>query len=247
MNGQNTQHNTQGFTIVELMVVIAILSILTALSVVGYRDIQERAYDASVKSTINEVAKALQNYNTKHGIPPKYYSLTLEDKDVMPEPGPGRYDRYTGGTIGRALIKEGLLPPHFQDHLKKPKASNPAIKKYPTISLMRCVETKDSSPVFNFGYGEQTKLLTSFKKDVIVVYARTHSGVEEGKFRDSILECANDTSRHGEEILYRSQGHPSQRLTQYGWVNDSDPLMPRFSYVVVPINDHQNKQHEWDE
>lgn len=223
-----------------------VLSILTALSVVGYRGMQERAYDASVKSTINEVAKALQNYNTKHGIPPKYYEMTLAERDATPEPGPGQYDRYAGGTIGRALLKEGLLPRHFQDHLKSPKTSNVAIQFRPTVSLMRCVETKDDSFTFDIGYGEQVKSLTSFKKDVIVVYARTHSGVEERNFRDGIPECKNDTTRHGEELLYRAQGSPREALHNYAWATTTDTRKPRFSYVVVNINNYQDKQYEWD-
>ena len=51
--------NKQGFTIVELLIVIVVIAILAAISIVAYNGMQQRARDTQRKSDISAVVKAL--------------------------------------------------------------------------------------------------------------------------------------------------------------------------------------------
>jgi type IV pilus assembly protein PilA len=47
-----------GFTIVELLVVVVVISILASISVVAYQGVQKRAYNDRVISAVNIYVKA---------------------------------------------------------------------------------------------------------------------------------------------------------------------------------------------
>jgi len=62
--------NKKGFTLVELLVVMAIISILTILSVANFRNVQIKARDAQRKSDLSQLQKALELYFNDHGTYP---------------------------------------------------------------------------------------------------------------------------------------------------------------------------------
>jgi prepilin-type N-terminal cleavage/methylation domain-containing protein len=49
-----------GFTLIELLIVIVVIAILATISIVVYRGIQNRAYDAVVESDLNNAIKLLE-------------------------------------------------------------------------------------------------------------------------------------------------------------------------------------------
>lgn len=49
-----------GFTIVELLIVIVVIAILATISIVAYNGIQNRANDTSIQSDLNSFAKKIQ-------------------------------------------------------------------------------------------------------------------------------------------------------------------------------------------
>ena len=61
---------TQGFTIVELLIVIVVIAILAAISVVAFNNIQTRARNTARATQIAQVAKLFELYRTQNGAYP---------------------------------------------------------------------------------------------------------------------------------------------------------------------------------
>lgn len=56
-----------GFTIIELVVVIAIISILASIVLISVKNYQKKAEETSALATINQLALAVQIYRSEHG------------------------------------------------------------------------------------------------------------------------------------------------------------------------------------
>jgi len=56
-----------GFTIVELLIVIVVIGILAILSVVAYNGVQGRSRDSARKQKIKDIAKAIELYKIDNG------------------------------------------------------------------------------------------------------------------------------------------------------------------------------------
>lgn len=56
----------KGFTLVELLIVIAILSILSTIGVANFRSARLKAMDAGRKSDLQTIAKSLEAYANDH-------------------------------------------------------------------------------------------------------------------------------------------------------------------------------------
>jgi prepilin-type N-terminal cleavage/methylation domain-containing protein len=57
----------QGFTIVELLIVIVVIAILAAISIVAYNGIQNRANNSSVESDMSNLAKTMELWKVDNG------------------------------------------------------------------------------------------------------------------------------------------------------------------------------------
>lgn len=62
--------NNQGFTIVELLIVIVVIAILAAISIVSYTGIQGKAKDATTKSDIGHIDTVVNLANIADGALP---------------------------------------------------------------------------------------------------------------------------------------------------------------------------------
>src|SRR5690606_18562956 len=59
--------STNGFTIVELLIVIVVIAILAAISIVAYTGIQARAKFAQQVTEIDKIGKAIQLWSAESG------------------------------------------------------------------------------------------------------------------------------------------------------------------------------------
>lgn len=64
------KRTSEGFTIIELLIVIVIIAILATITLVAYNGIQNRAYDSAVESDLNNIAKKLELYNVDNSVYP---------------------------------------------------------------------------------------------------------------------------------------------------------------------------------
>lgn len=64
------ENKTSGFTLVELLVVISIMSILTVITVSQFTSARIRSRDVARKADLNSLSKALQNYYADYGVFP---------------------------------------------------------------------------------------------------------------------------------------------------------------------------------
>ena len=97
----------QGFTIVELLVVIVVIAILAAITIVAYTGVQNRAREAAISSKESQAKKKLEVYNVEEG----QYPSSQSEFDTLIGQNPSDqfyttysstppYDSYTISTSG---------------------------------------------------------------------------------------------------------------------------------------------------
>ncbi len=80
-----TYKDRNGFTIVELIIVIVVIAILAAVTIVGYNGIQNQATDTAMKQELSQAAKQLEL--TKISAVDELYAETLEQTGIRPSEG----------------------------------------------------------------------------------------------------------------------------------------------------------------
>jgi len=89
---RNLYRKKKGFTLVELMVVIIILAVLTAIAVPSYMALRNKARTAAAQSEMRNIATALELYNA--------------DKDTYPAVTTWNTDLQTGGYMNPVPTKD---------------------------------------------------------------------------------------------------------------------------------------------
>lgn len=90
-----THRRNQGFTIIELLVVIVIIALLAAISIAAYSGIQNRATETQVITSIKQASGKILQYQAIHGI----YPASLDDAGVQNETN-ASYDFRSNNTQG---------------------------------------------------------------------------------------------------------------------------------------------------
>lgn len=73
--------SANGFTIVELLIVIVVIAILASISIVAYNGIQYRAKKSKVQSEVSMLAKQVEAYNATNGSYPTTGGLNVVRSD----------------------------------------------------------------------------------------------------------------------------------------------------------------------
>jgi len=93
-------NNSKGFTLIELMIVIAIIGILAAIAIPNFIAYRNKAFCSAAESDANNVAAALSDYFAV----PNRVNMPDENPETDPDPGLGmELSGANTGTIGRNL------------------------------------------------------------------------------------------------------------------------------------------------
>lgn len=128
-----------GFTVVELVIVIIVISVLTTLGVVTYRNIQAQSRDAKRKADIETLVSLFEKYHEKNGVYPTGCSREVAINKANCVPGdttaavisnnPDAFYADTSLSAVRAIFPE--LSKEFGD---PKRTGDPPFKGYPVAS-----------------------------------------------------------------------------------------------------------------
>lgn len=109
-----TRHRTGAFTLVELLVVVAVIAILAAMLLPALTRAKREALTTSCRNNLRQLAIAMQSYAAEHddGLPPNNYVYDVATKDPLERtnswaPGLAPYD------LTYSNIQSGVLWRHL--------------------------------------------------------------------------------------------------------------------------------------
>ncbi|MEZ4754698.1 MAG: prepilin-type N-terminal cleavage/methylation domain-containing protein [Bdellovibrionota bacterium] len=86
MNKRTYLKNSRGFTLVELLVVIALIGVLSGIALVNYQVVSESAYDATAESDYREIKTAIQAVILDPTTPARFVIRRRTGPSVFPSP-----------------------------------------------------------------------------------------------------------------------------------------------------------------
>ena len=80
MKGFNERKGEQGFTLIELVTIVAIIGVLAAIAIPTYASYRNKSFDAAVKSDLRNAATAQEAYFLDN----QTYSPAIENLEAQP-------------------------------------------------------------------------------------------------------------------------------------------------------------------
>ena len=117
-NKLNVPHKSQGFTIVELLIVIVVIAILSVISIAAYTNFQARARDSLRLQDVKTIAKALEMYYVDHG---RYPSGGCNPSCPTPKKINTGWATTSDGSW--SVLEAALVPKYISELPRDPKAS----------------------------------------------------------------------------------------------------------------------------
>jgi prepilin-type N-terminal cleavage/methylation domain-containing protein len=100
--------NRKGFTLIELLIVVVIIGILAAIAIPKFASTKEKAYIASMKSDLRNLATAEESYLSSQN-PPAYAAGTWTTAAALTDPVTGSvlYTPSSGVSITATAVAGG--------------------------------------------------------------------------------------------------------------------------------------------
>jgi prepilin-type N-terminal cleavage/methylation domain-containing protein len=100
--------NRKGFTLIELLIVVVIIGILAAIAIPKFASTKEKAYIASMKSDLRNLATAEESYLSAQN-PPLYAAGTWTTAAPLLDPASGAtlYTPSSGVTVTATAVAGG--------------------------------------------------------------------------------------------------------------------------------------------
>ena len=95
---------TSGFTIVELLVVIAVIGILTTVGLFSFSTIQSNARNSQRSSKITAIAEALEKYYDQNGEYPSCTAMYQSASVILPDLDPSNLATPTAASGANSIL-----------------------------------------------------------------------------------------------------------------------------------------------
>lgn len=116
----------RGFSMIELLIAVAIIGLLASIAVPAYRDAQQLAYDAVTTADLNATRVAIEGYITQNAALPTQEQLTALGFTLSPGVTFDKYDLKDAGTeTARIHIHIGHEAAAYYYHLEYPTDPEP--------------------------------------------------------------------------------------------------------------------------
>lgn len=139
-------HNKKGFTIVELLVVVAIIALLASMVIISVQHSKAKSRDAKRVTDINTLVTALAFYNNNFGSYPVeaggYYIINRED------PGAVLYDELVTSTgLLKALLTDPVNTGDYQYYYESSDGTDYYLQYYLETNTIPG-RSKDDNPQY---------------------------------------------------------------------------------------------------
>ncbi len=102
--------NNNGFTLIELMVVVVIIGIIAAIAIPNFLAMQDRAKEGSLKNNMHVLQTAIEDFNVRGG---SRYPINFAQELCQANPAYAGYEPNMSISAGRYLIIPGSDPPTY--------------------------------------------------------------------------------------------------------------------------------------